>query len=43
MMNLQCLGQGWFGRIAALIMEAQLVVFIVTVDRSRGSVNGDDI
>lgn len=33
-------GQGRFGRLAALIMEAQLAVFIVTMEEGPGSMNG---
>lgn len=35
-MNRRCSGQGRFGRLAALIMEAQLAVFIVTMEGGHG-------
>ena len=42
MMNRRCSGQGRFLRLAALIMEAQLAVFIATMEGGGrpGSVNG---
>lgn len=41
-MNRRCSGQARFGLLAALIMEAQLAVFIVTVQGGRVGVNGGD-
>lgn len=39
-MNRWCSDQGRFGRLAALIMEKQLAVFIVTVEGGLGSMDG---